>query len=136
MPRLETSVKLKFFFCVCVCVQISEPMDGTRAVIYWRKKDSDVFYITPNTSFGSSYSLNGLQANTSYEIQVQIMTEQHKGPKSGSAFAKTLAKPKGELKREKIVLNSSLSIKREEQIMWLQGMNFKVCRVFSVEPRG
>ena len=111
-------------------------MDGTRAVIYWRKKDSDVFYITPNTSFGSSYSLNGLQANTSYEIQVQIMTEQHKGPKSDSTFAKTLAKPKGELKREKIVLNGSLSIKREEQIMWLQGMNFKVCGVFSVEPRG
>lgn len=102
VPRLETSVKLNFFFlCVCVCVQISEPMDGTRAVIYWRKKDSDVFYITPNTSFGSSYSLNGLQANTSYEIQVQIMTKQHKGPKSDSAFAKTLARPKGELKREK-----------------------------------
>lgn len=100
VPRLETSVKLKFFFA-CVCVQISEPMDGTRAVIYWRKKDSDVFYITPNTSFGSSYSLNGLQANTSYEIQVQIMTKQHKGPKSDSAFAKTLSKPKGELKREK-----------------------------------
>ena len=111
MPRLETSVKLNFFFvCVCVCMQISEPMVGTRAVIYWRKKDSDVFYITPNTSFGSSYSLNGLQANTSYEIQVQIMNKQHKGPKSDSAFAKTLAKPKGELKRENIVLNSLLSI--------------------------
>ena len=62
----------------------------TSVVILWRKKDTDVdFYTKPESAQGSFYSLNGLEANTTYEIQVQIMSGSHSGPKSTSAFART-----------------------------------------------
>lgn len=70
--------------------QLSEPVDVTGVVILWRKKDTDVdFYTKPDSSHGSFYSLNGLEANTTYEIQIQIMIRSHSGPKSTSAFATT-----------------------------------------------
>lgn len=64
-------------------------------VILWRKKDTDEFYTKPESTYGSLYSLNGLEANTTYEIQVQIMSGSHSGPKSASAFATTHEKQDG-----------------------------------------
>ena len=74
----------------CFFFQLSKPVDVTSVLILWRKKDTDVDFSTkPDDAHGSFYSLNALEANTTYEIQVQIMSGSHSGPKSTSAFART-----------------------------------------------
>jgi len=76
--------------CVYLFFQLSEPVDVTSVLIFWRKKDSNVdFYTKPDSAHGSFYSISGLEANTTYEIQVQIVSGSHSGPKSSSAFATT-----------------------------------------------
>lgn len=73
---------------VSFALQLSKPVEITSVVILWRKKNSDVFYTNPDTGYGSFYSLNGLEANTSYEIQVQIISGSYSA-KSDLAFATT-----------------------------------------------
>lgn len=79
----EVKIHLSFVF------QLSKPVEITGVVILWRKENSDAFYTKPNTAHGRSvYSLNGLDANTSYEIRVKIMSGSY-SVESDSAFAAT-----------------------------------------------
>lgn len=81
--EVTCKVNLSFVF------QLSKPVEITGVVILWRKENSDAFYTKPNTAHGGSvYSLNGLDANTSYEIRVKIMSGRY-SVESDSAFATT-----------------------------------------------
>ena len=68
-------------------------------VIFWQKKDSSKkHYNKPDTVPRSWYLLTGLEANTSYEIQVQVMSDGSSVPISDPAFATTHAE--GKLKKK------------------------------------
>ena len=61
-------------------------------VIFWWKKDSSIGYTKlPENVPGSSYSLTGLEANTSYKIQVQVESDGNSVPISDAVFATTHA---------------------------------------------
>ena len=60
--------------------------------IFWRKKDSSIVYKNPDTILGSSYTLTGLEPNTTYEIKVHVSSEGNSIPISEWMLATTHAK--------------------------------------------
>ena len=63
----------------------------SNVVILWRKMNSTGEFFKKAVVDGrdSTHSLNGLQANTSYEIQVQMTSKSSIGYRSNSAYATT-----------------------------------------------
>lgn len=69
--------------------------------ILWRKKDSSIVYKNPDAVLGPSYTLTGLEPNTTYEIKVHVSSEGNSIPISDWMLATTHAKRMYKLNQNK-----------------------------------
>ena len=74
-------------------LQLSRPVVISRVVVFWKKKASRKLNYNEDLIIPTSwFLLRGLEANTTYEIQVQVTSDIDSIPISDPVFATTHAK--------------------------------------------